>query len=49
MVQSLEDFFKATTIALQVNLFCFCFGQILFKLGLVFLQCIMNKALFLLF
>ena len=49
LVQSLEGFFKATTLALQVNFFCFCFGQILFNLGLVRLQCITNKALFLLF
>ena len=46
MVQSLEGFFKATTLALQVN-FVFVFGQILFNLGLLLLQCIMNKTLLL--
>ena len=36
-------------IALLVIFFIYCFGQILFNLGHVHLQCIMKKALFLLF
>jgi len=51
MVQSLEGFFQSynNCFTSELDLFCFCFGQILFNLGLVRLQCIMNKALFLLF
>ena len=49
MVQSLEGFSKLQHLLYKFIFFCFCFGQILFNLGLVLLPCIMNTALFLLF